>query len=159
MVRAKTLSCATRLALLVGSLAGCTSTRSAVVKSTAHHRLRVRAYVDGSDFLLLHGDRVGWSHRDWDRPGLPGEQNQPTMLDDIPWFPTWDDGGRSNEVAIDERVPSKGDAHFRVTPVRARGKVALIESPSEKNGGVARVLFDDDDVLGAAWYEIAIEWD
>ncbi len=42
--------------------------------------------------------------------------------------------------------------------VSARGKVVVLEQPSEKNDYTLSVLLDDDPQRGAEWYEVQLRW-
>jgi hypothetical protein len=51
------------------------------------------------------------------------------------------------------------DARVTATPIRARGAVSHAEAPTKANDRTAKILLDVDAALGAAWYEVAIEWE
>ena len=42
--------------------------------------------------------------------------------------------------------------------VSARGRVVVLEQPSEKNDYTLSLLLDDDTQNGANWYEVQLRW-
>jgi len=121
-------------------------------------RLAVRAYIDGSDDLKIQGDRVWWSHHDWDLPGRNGGKHEPTYLNDQPWQPVWQDRRESAPTRLPDPLPASGDVTVTLAPVSGRGPVRLTQTPSAANGYTLSVLFDDNDQGGADWYDITLTW-
>lgn len=68
----------TAIVLVVGTLAlsvGCAS----APRPDTPHRLVVRAYIDGSDFLMMRRNQIRWVHGNWELPGLD-DASEPTFL-------------------------------------------------------------------------------
>ena len=55
-------------------------------------------------------------------------------------------------------MPAKSAATVTAVAVSARGKVVVLEQPSEKNDYTLSVLLDDDRQHGAEWYEVQLRW-
>jgi hypothetical protein len=151
-----TLSIA-RVVAVLGTLAltvACVATPKAVTP----HRLVVKAYIDGSDFLMMRGNQLRWVHRGWELPGLD-EAKEPTFLNGTAWWPKWQNGLVSLPTTVADPLPSSPPGQVRLVATKARGSVIFAEQPSSQNDHSLTVLFDDDGIVGADWYEIALEWD
>ncbi len=145
-----------RVVSVLGTLAlpaACAATPEAATP----HRLVVKAYIDGSDFLMMRGSQVRWAHRSWELPGLDGAK-EPTFLNGTAWWPKWQNGLVSLPVTVADPLPSSPQVQVRLVATKARGSVVFAEQPSSQNDYALTVLFDDDGISGADWYEIALEW-
>jgi hypothetical protein len=54
-------------------------------------RLRIQSRIDGRSQLIVHRDTVQWQHFETAAPGRELGANDPTLLDDVAWFPVWPD--------------------------------------------------------------------
>jgi hypothetical protein len=145
-----------RVVALFGTLALSAASVAAPEDATPH-RLVVRAYIDGSDFLMMRGNQLRWVHRGWERPGLDSGE-EPTFLNGTAWWPTWQKGLVSLPTTVADSLPSSPEVQVHLVSAKARGSVVFAEHPSPENGYSLTVLFDDDGINGADWYEIALEW-
>lgn len=104
----------------------------ATPKAVTPHRLVVKAYVDGSDFLMMRGNQVRWVHRGWELPGLD-EAKEPTYLNGTAWWPKWQNRLISLPVTVADPLPSSPQGQVRLAAIKARGSVVFAEQPSLQN--------------------------
>lgn len=145
-----------RVVVLLGTLT-LSAASVAAPEAATPHRLVVKAYIDGSDFLMIRGNQLRWVHRGWERPGLDSGE-QPTFLNGTAWWPEWQKGLVSLPIKLADPLPSSPGVQVHLVSAKARGSVVFAEHPSSENDYSLTVLFDDDGINGAAWYEIALEW-
>ncbi|MCD6452387.1 MAG: hypothetical protein J7L64_08530 [Acidobacteria bacterium] len=88
--------------------------------------------VDGKDIIKIRGERVWVEHRS----ALPIQNQDYRFSAPLPFHP----------------VP------LALEVVKGRGRVMLIEQPSEENGYTASVLVDDESRRGSARYEFVLWW-
>jgi hypothetical protein len=155
------------LLLAVNLLTGCSRAR---VEPTATPTpipltLSVRARIDGLSRLLIQGNTVHWYHVAAAAPGrwIPA----PTYINGVEWNPDWpdvpDSGNRDCQCSSSsyQGIP----AIIEYPPVileiiQARGKVAIVQQPSQSNDYTLIVEFDDitpPDTYGDEWYEIELK--
>jgi hypothetical protein len=121
------------------------------------HRLVVRALVDGAAYLNVRGNEIWWTQLTGERPGVSEKVEEPTLLNDIEWRPDWSKGKVSVPASFSPPIPAAASA-VTVTPLRARWRFAVVQTPGAANSDTITLLFDDDQVVGADWYEVALEW-
>ncbi|MBT8484782.1 MAG: tetratricopeptide repeat protein [Phycisphaerae bacterium] len=130
--------------------------------SSGRHVVTIRAWIDGTDLVKVRGDKVWFEHINHSLPGTwvgdsDDSGNEPTIIDGVEWIPQWD--GRISDAFTADRelLPTEGH-HVHVMFVRAsiRGKLVMVEQPSEDNDYTFTMMFDDDVLHGAAWYEVEL---
>ena len=129
--------------------------------------LNVKAYIDGRSHLLIQGSNVWWHHYDHDAPGLPGDEQEPTILNSVEWYPEWPvedpqscDCDSSIYSELSPPLPTRTSA-IDLRPISAIGEVSILQQPSQINSYTAIVEFNDNypiGGLGAAWYEVDISY-
>jgi hypothetical protein len=130
-------------------------------------QVHVRAWIDGRSELTLQGADVQWTHYDFAAPGRLecdlGSPHEPTTVDSNVWFPVWPDvptcenrdcEGCVSDVAALISPPLPAQA-FQATlvPLQARGALFVGEQPTAANGYRTVIVFDDNPLGGADWYE------
>ena len=93
-------------------------------------RLCVRALIDGRSQLYLWNRQVFWVHSNGKPPGLPAERNQPTYLNEVPWWPRWTGARRTSQAlsldaensALNLELPTAKD-HLTTELIVGRGDV------------------------------------
>lgn len=135
--------------------------------SLSASELRVKAFIDGRSDLIVNLFDVHWHHYDFAAPGTWGPSvpgNQPTFLNEQPWFPTWPQPGFNYFCDCDSSplyhaflpaLIADGSPIF-VVPISARGTVSVVQQPTLSNGHTAIIEFNDNGLTGAAWYEVSI---
>jgi hypothetical protein len=128
--------------------------------------LSVRAYIDGSSYLVIQGDVVYWHHTGSDAPGRTSGPYQPTYLNGEAWYPSWPDVPDSRNrdcdchsstyVGIPYLAPRGQVVSLGI--VQARHRVTIIQQPSVANGYTLIVDFDDGPPPSADWYEITLTY-
>jgi hypothetical protein len=119
--------------------------------------LRVRAYIDGRDQLVVTSDSIHWEHFEYAKPGQHGENNYPTFINDYAWYPSYPDGsstaaGPSHPLATALSVST----NIELEPVQVRGVARILQQPVLTNGYTLVVEFDDVPAGGPAWYEVLL---
>jgi hypothetical protein len=135
---------------------------------------RIRAYVDGRDWLVLRGTQVVWEHFDFAAVGRHLGNNQPTLvsslkagrpiMNEVAWTPEWPEPVpaeiryRATSQAFTALEPALPRSHVRVTleAVQARWTVRVVEEPSAANDFGLVLEFDDNPPGGADWYEVRL---
>ena len=130
--------------------------------------LKVRAYIDGRSELIIQGDVLYWHHLDFDAPGRweHGEIQFPTYLNETTWQPLWPDiPDATNDFchcnsSTTVGIPSltRTDQKVELEMIQGRGRIAIIQQPQEDNGFTLILELDDDDLEGADWYELSLNY-
>jgi hypothetical protein len=130
--------------------------------------LHVRAYIDGLSQLIIQGDTVYWHHLDWAAPGrhFDAGSNQPTYLNDAKWEPTWPDipDPENRDCKCDsspyQGIPTMASTNQQawVEVVDARGIAKVIQQPATKNDFTLVIEFNDNELMGPAWYEVTVSY-
>jgi hypothetical protein len=119
--------------------------------------LRVRAYIDGRDQLVVSSDSIRWEHLEYAKPGQHGGNNYPTFVNGYAWYPSYSDGsstaaGPSHPLATALSL----SANVELEAVEVRGVARILQQPVLTNGYTLVVEFDDVLAGGPAWYEILL---
>jgi len=132
--------------------------------------LRIEAYIDGRDRLILQRNTVQWHRLEWDPPGRVGEQTLPTVINDVPWIPDWPDS-----AATDKPDPKNYSAKFEslkpplpassasralveIKRIAGRGKISIIEQPSSSNDYTLIIEFNDNSFKGPGYYIVDVAY-
>jgi CubicO group peptidase (beta-lactamase class C family) len=125
--------------------------------------ITIRALIDGSDVVKVRGDTMWYEHLNHAVPGAwVGDDDhsgdEPTVVNGVEWVPQWD--GKTSEAftAAGGLLPAARAVTVTAVAVSARGKVAVLAQPSEKNDYTLSVMLDDDPQDGAEWYEVQLRW-
>jgi hypothetical protein len=126
--------------------------------------LSIRARIDGLSRLIIQENTVHWYHVAAAAPGrwIPA----PTYINGVEWNPDWpdvpDSGNRDCECSSSsyQGIPALAKYPPIVLEViQARGKVAIVQQPSQSNDYTLIVEFDDftpPDTYGDDGYEIEL---
>jgi hypothetical protein len=142
----------------------CPPRTTTCTKGVCRGELRVRAFIDGTSRILLHGSTLKWHHIEASAPGLWEKHNDPTYLDNLPWTPTWPSSGdakscncmSSSSNAVPP-LPAKAQT-VTLTPIAVRDEAKIREQPSATNDFTATIELHDGNT-GAAWYEVVLAYD
>ncbi|MBC8253851.1 MAG: SUMF1/EgtB/PvdO family nonheme iron enzyme [Ardenticatenia bacterium] len=128
--------------------------------------LTIGAYIDGRSQLVVQSGAVHWHHLDWAAPGRNSELGEikPTFLNGAAWCPTWPDSpdAENRDCGCDSStyvgIPplAMQDQTVGLKADQARAKVTIVQQPQADNSYTLIVEFDDNDPLGADWYEVDI---
>ena len=125
--------------------------------------LVVEAYIDGQSRLILNGNTAQWHHLRFDAPGL-WFANEPTVLNDQPWFPVWPATTFSCDCfslplsSVTTPLSTSEPTLVSLKLVSGRGTASVIQQPSSSNNYTAIVEFDDREPGGAAWYKVELTY-
>ncbi len=125
--------------------------------------ITIRALIDGSDVVKVRGNTLWYEHRNYAVPGAwvgdyDHSGNEPTVVNGVKWVPQWDGKTSKAYTAAGGLLPANSAVTVTAVAVSARGKCAVLEQPSEKNGYTLSVLLDDDRQDDAEWYEMHLCW-
>ncbi len=127
------------------------------------HTVTIRALIDGSDVVKLRGDTLWYEHVAHALPGAwvgssDDDGNEPTVVNGVEWLPQWDGRFSTEHTVSGAGLPAEGAVSVTAVAVSARGRIVLLEQPSEENDYTLSVLLDDNRQVGAAWYEVQLRW-
>jgi hypothetical protein len=118
----------------------------------SHHKLTVRAFIDGIDVIKVSGNKLWFEHEE---SALPGKN---IFVNGKAWTPSWTNNV-STEFAGLIAVFRPIDAQkIQITKRVGRGTVSVAQFPSPANDETLAVRIDDEDFGGADWYEVVISW-
>ena len=123
---------------------------------TSANTVTIRALIDGMDVVRLRGDTLWYEHIDHALPGAwVGDSdrsgNEPTVVNGVEWIPQWDGRFSTQHTAAGGLLPAESAVSVTAVAVSARGRVVLLEQPSEENDYTLSVLLDDSQQGGAEW--------
>ena len=124
--------------------------------------LRVRAYIDGHDYLLIRGNKVWYRHVDWNLPG--NGDDYPTYLNDETWNPTWNGSGNGAETtqftfsAAFGSLPTNSAGTVLLENNSTRCFVSISSQPSPDNNYTLE-LYLSDPQGGAEWCDFTITYE
>ena len=84
--------------------------------------------------------------------------NEPTVVNGVDWVPQWDGKASKAYTVTGGLLPAESALTVTAVAVSARGRVVVLEQPSEKNDYTLSLLLDDDTQNGANWYEVQLRW-
>ncbi len=128
---------------------------------TQKFSLRVRAYIDGSDYLYVRGNKVWFKHDSWDLPGKGGNHDDPTYLDDATWYPTWNGSGSGAESDHHTlptscgTLPSDAGTTVYLSNNSSRCEVSISAQPSDGNSYTLQIYLADS-ANGAEWCDFTL---
>jgi hypothetical protein len=130
---------------------------------TSANTVTIRAFIDGMDVVKLRGDTLWYEHIAHVLPGAwksDADHNgsEPTVVNGVEWIPQWDGRFSTEHTAAGVLLPAESDVSVTAVAISARGRVVLLEQPSEENDYTLSVLLDDDRQDGAEWYEVQLRW-
>jgi len=113
--------------------------------------LSVRAWVDGVSDLVIQPQTVYWQNREHAKPGTPHDHliaDVPTLLDDKPWFPRWQNE-KSDRLKTANFPATFAGLALVLARTEARGDVEIVDP-----GNQQVTLRFTDRPLDAAWYHV-----
>jgi len=125
--------------------------------------LRIRAFIDGSDYIKIRGDKLWYEHLKWDLPGKWWDRlenikyDEPTYINEEAWEPEWE--GRMSKPYIMKQVilPKEVNDHINLKIISGRGSVSITGTPKPENDYTLSILLDDNRYNKAQWYEVIIQ--
>ena len=146
------------------ALTGCTTFDTSSEPSTS---LTLRCYIDGVDQLKIRHNEVWYVHTraPFVEHCLPGQwsgRNEPTYVNDDPWYPQWARLTSDRYTIADSNFALPANVAFTeetmtVTMDGLHNKVE--EYPNAENGYTLVIRLDDLDHIGATWFTVDIQWD
>ncbi len=141
--------------------------------NAADATINIKAYIDGSDQLIISRNMLQWHHLTNAAVGRWGGSNEPTIIsstldgnvvmNQVQWIPDWPQSPPAeirystfSSIFTDliPNVPPEGGiiTDVNVTPIVCRSHISLAGYDQEN----IVVTFDDEWVGGPAWYEAQI---
>jgi hypothetical protein len=127
---------------------------------------RVEAFIDGISQLILQQNTAQWFHMVHAAPGRLDLMNEPTIINDIRWFPQWPD----EPDAENRDCECNSDTFTDITPqlpysemtvelriIQSRSETSIVQLPSFDNDFTLIIEFNDDPPSGGEWYIIEID--
>ncbi len=129
---------------------------------TSANTVTIRAFIDGMDVVKLRADTLWYEHIAHVLPGAWVDHsdqsgNEPTVVNGVEWIPQWDGRFSTEHTVAGVLLPAESAVSVTVVAISARGRVVLLEQPSEENDYTLSVLLDDPQ-SGAEWYEVQLRW-
>jgi len=113
-------------------------------------KMRLKAYVDGTDVVKLCGHSVWIEHQTWQLP------NQITV-NGKKWNPQWN-GTNSRPYELGWGFNPRRGENIKLTKLIGRGTITILEMPTPENKETMSIQMDDGSFGAAAWYEFAVSW-
>jgi hypothetical protein len=120
--------------------------------SFSHHKLTVKAFIDGRDVLKVSGTRLWFEH---ETAVLPGKT---IYVNGKAWSPGWTNNVSAEFVGLNPAFRPHDPQKIQITKRVGRGTVSVTQFPSPANDETLAVRLDDDVFGGADWYEVVISW-
>lgn len=136
-----------------------------VTASLGQTSIKIRAFIDGRDQMIIKGSTVQWLHYTYAAPGRLSFQNFPTYLNDVAWFPDWPDIPNAENrqkcyssvfTDLNPALPSSTE-FYNLTKISGTGGMFIAQQPRDTNEYTLIIEFDDAIPVGAQWYETIIE--
>lgn len=127
--------------------------------------LKVRVQVDGSSHLHLQGHKIWFDHTRGHAhpPGRHRGEFPTTLNDTTEWMPVWDERVTDRFDAGIDLSEDGSPLRVNVRLSRGRGKVTVVQQPSEENDYTAIVEMrhetrDGRGIPGSDWMEFRLTW-
>lgn len=126
--------------------------------------IKIRAFIDGRDQIIIKGSTVQWQHYTYSAPGRLSFQKLPTYINDIAWFPDWPDIPNAENRQkcfssvysdLTPALPSRSEFYY-LTKISGAGGMFIAQQPTDTNKYTLIIEFDDY-LPGVQWYETTIE--
>jgi heat shock protein HslJ len=147
-----------------GDAAGYWLIETTVTPTPVPLTLSIRARIDGLSRLIIQENTVHWLHVSAAAPGR--WTSAPTYINEVAWNPVWPDVPDSENRDCNcssssyQGIPAIAKyPPITLEVIQARGKVAIVQQPSQSNDYTLIVEFDDftpPDTYGDDWYEIKL---
>jgi serine/threonine protein kinase len=118
----------------------------------SHHRLTVRALIDGSDVVKVNGNKLWFEHETYTLPG------KNIFVNGKAWSPSWTNNVSTEFEGLNPAFRPTDAQKIQITKRAGRGTVSIAQFPSPANDETLAVRIDDVDPGGADWYEFVISW-
>jgi hypothetical protein len=118
----------------------------------SHHKLTVRAFIDGSDVVKVSGNKLWFEH---EYATLPGRN---IFVNGKAWTPSWTNNVSTEFAGLNAVFRPIDAQKIQITKRVGRGTVSVAQFPSPANDETLAVRIDDEDFGGADWYEVVISW-
>ncbi len=149
-------------------------------ESRGSFRYHIQAYIEGASVLVLHRNTARWYHVDTPLDGFELEDDYPTYVNGVEWFPQWSDGEKGGWSSINSQIEPAlpaADMEIELTDPQVKaihcncemddkalafsdiigqapkGRVYLLQSPTQENNYVMAIAFDDFGLGGSNLYE------
>jgi beta-lactamase regulating signal transducer with metallopeptidase domain len=125
--------------------------------------LRIRAFIDGSDYIKIRGTSLWYEHQKWDLPGkwwnrlANIKHDEPTYINGKAWKPEWEGRVSKPYIMKQATLPKEVNDRINLTKIFGRGSVSIAETPKPQNDYTLSVLLDDNLYNKAQWYEVVIQ--
>lgn len=131
-------------------------------------QLRLRLFADGLSIVEITPDAISIHHIMGVAPGqtgtgLGGKEAKAAAINEQEWQPTWPEQGENLDCDCDSSTLNSGDEGLFAPEAAAtvmlhrslvRGYATVIEQPTSENGFLTRVLINDTNYAGGAWYQM-----
>jgi len=115
------------------------------------HVLTFRAVVDGSDVVKVSGSQLWIEHEDFQLPAQ-------IFINGKPWHPVWTDKVSAPFQDLSPAFHPGSSAKVKLTQLKGRGAVSIIQLPSTANDQTLAFRIDDNAAGGADTYLISVAW-
>jgi hypothetical protein len=115
------------------------------------HVLAFRAVVDGSDVVKVSGRQLWIEHQEFEQPTQ-------IFINGKPWHPVWTDKVSGHFQDLSPAFHPGGSAKVKLTQLKGRGSVSIIQLPTSANDQTLAFRIDDNSAGGADTYQISVTW-
>jgi hypothetical protein len=114
------------------------------------HVLTFRAFIDGKDIVKISGDRLWVEHVDAELPAQ-------FFVNGKAWRPIWTGKTSAPLEGLTPAFRPRDKQKVKLTQIKGRGPVSIIELPSADNEQTLAFQIDDP-AGGADTYQISVTW-
>lgn len=115
------------------------------------HVLTFRAVVDGSDVVKVSGGQLWIEHEEWQMPSA-------IFVNGKPWHPVWTTNTSDQYQGLNPAFNPRDPMKVKITQLKGRGSVSIIQSPSTANEQTLAFRIDDGPFGGADTYQVSVSW-
>jgi len=127
--------------------------------------LKIRAFIDGRDQIIISGSTVQWLHFDNSAPGRLSFQNLPTYINDVAWYPYWPNipDAENRQKCFSSSFSNLSPAlpllaqNYLLNKIQVRENISIIQQPNDTNKFTLIIEFNDNITHGAEWYNVSID--
>ena len=137
-----------------------------LVGNPLRHTVRAEAFIDSRSRLNFQNETVWWHHLSAAAPGRQSSSNQPTLLNEVLWYPAWPDvpNRENRDCNCTSSTTDEFEAHppaasllVRTRHINGRGSLRLIQLPGPENA-FRSIIEMNDGAGGAAWLEGLVDF-
>ena len=146
-------------------LTGCTTVNNTSKDNSDNEKLVLRCPIDGADQIHIRHDKLWYIHLENCYPGQWSGLNEPTYINDDPWYPQWPYYTMVSDkyTITDPAFILPKDTEFTKDTLKVdfgRSKDnKVLQYPNATNEYTLVLYMNERGYIGQVWQTVKIEWD